>query len=100
MRHSLALSFFAVLAVSDVLVYSTSPIDLSNLPTVLQNLSATIFPTLKPIAVNMWNNPQLSGSETFAHDQVVEHFSALGECMLNGAPRRTADPVCQGGNGS
>ena len=59
------------IAISNVLAYSTSPIDLSNLPTVLQNLSATIFPTLKPIAVNVWNNPQLSGSENFAHDQVV-----------------------------
>ncbi|KDQ16163.1 hypothetical protein BOTBODRAFT_173431 [Botryobasidium botryosum FD-172 SS1] len=50
-------------------------VDLSNLPNTLQTLSNTLFPTLKPIAVNIWNHPEVSTQETFAHDQVINHFT-------------------------
>jgi len=41
----------------------------------LQNISASIFPDLKAISLDIWNHPELGGNEHHAHDLVVDYFS-------------------------
>ncbi|KAG7288164.1 hypothetical protein NEMBOFW57_007689 [Staphylotrichum longicolle] len=41
----------------------------------LQNISASIFPDLKAISLDIWNHPELGGNEHHAHDLVVNYFS-------------------------
>ncbi|KAK3368735.1 hypothetical protein B0H63DRAFT_80784 [Podospora didyma] len=50
--------------------------NVSTLATKLQAISAEVFPGLKAIAVDIWNNPEVGLSEHHAHDLVVDYFTS------------------------
>ncbi|KAL2018280.1 hypothetical protein VTK56DRAFT_984 [Thermocarpiscus australiensis] len=47
----------------------------SNVTSLLQEISADVFPDLKAIAVDIWNHPELGRSEHHAHDLIVSYFT-------------------------
>ncbi|EHK15884.1 uncharacterized protein TRIVIDRAFT_65282 [Trichoderma virens Gv29-8] len=49
--------------------------DLTNLPVLLSNISASLYPDLRQISQNVWNNPEIGLSEHYAHDQVVNYYT-------------------------
>ncbi|KAK0630965.1 hypothetical protein B0T17DRAFT_616549 [Bombardia bombarda] len=67
--------FLALATATLAQTQATQPRDISTLPTLLQSISATVFPPLKAIAVSIWSNPELGLSEHHAHDLIVDHFT-------------------------
>ncbi|KAK3369456.1 hypothetical protein B0T24DRAFT_532122 [Lasiosphaeria ovina] len=49
--------------------------NVSTLATRLKAISADVFPDLKDIAVDIWNNPEIGLDEHHAHDLVVDYFT-------------------------
>lgn len=49
--------------------------DLTNLPALLSNISASLYPDLRQISQNVWLNPEIGLDEHYAHDQVVNYFT-------------------------
>ncbi|KAK5994510.1 Xaa-Arg dipeptidase [Cladobotryum mycophilum] len=50
-------------------------VGLENLPSLLKNISADIYPDLKDIAVDIWEHPEIGLAEFYAHDLIVDYFT-------------------------
>jgi hypothetical protein len=50
-------------------------VDLASLPSFLRDVAAKTFPSLKNIAVDIYNHPELGLAEHHAHDLIVKHFA-------------------------
>lgn len=68
-------SFFSALALGAYTGGLALAADVSDLSSCLKSISADIFPDLKEIAVDVWNNPELGLKEYHAHDLVVDYFT-------------------------
>jgi len=65
------LLFLSLVLISQVAL----AVNVSSLASHLQSLSVDIFPGLKDIAIDVWENPEIGLDEHHAHDLVVEYFT-------------------------
>ena len=65
------LLFLSLVVISQVAL----AVNVSSLASHLQSLSVDIFPGLKDIAIDVWENPEIGLDEHHAHDLVVEYFT-------------------------
>jgi len=63
-------SHFVFLAVAQTALAT----DLSSLSSLLQDISSEVYADLREIAVDVWNNPETSRQEFYAHERVVSYF--------------------------
>jgi hypothetical protein len=68
-------SFLSALALGAYTGGFTLAADVSNLSSCLKGVSADVFPGLKEIAVDVWNNPETGLKEHHAHDLVIDYFT-------------------------
>ncbi|PTB63914.1 hypothetical protein BBK36DRAFT_1125328 [Trichoderma citrinoviride] len=62
-------------SVISLLIAGGHAADLTNLPALLSNISASIYPDLRQIAQDVWNHPEIGLAEHYAHDRVVDYYT-------------------------
>ncbi|KAH8811032.1 hypothetical protein F5884DRAFT_897532 [Xylogone sp. PMI_703] len=67
--------------------------DISTLPSLLKNISADVFPSLRAIAVDIWENPEIGLSEFHAHDLIVDYFTTQKPGEWNVTPHAYGMPT-------